>query len=78
THNSRSGVSHYMATDEDDAIEYVKSMLSYLPSNNMDATPTFDAEADLEINDDDRAMDTLVPDSANLAYDMNDVIAHIV
>ena len=78
THNSRSGVSHYMATDEDDAIEYVKSMLSYLPSNNMDAAPTFDAEADLEINDDDRAMDTLVPDSANLAYDMNDVIAHIV
>ncbi|QNK54211.1 acyl-CoA carboxylase subunit beta [Dermacoccus sp. PAMC28757] len=78
THNSRSGVSHYMATDEDDAIEYVKSMLSYLPSNNMDAAPTFDAESDLEINDDDRAMDTLVPDSANLAYDMNDVIAHIV
>ena len=78
THNSRSGVSHYMASDEEDAIEYVKSLLGYIPSNNMDAAPSFEAAADLEISEDDRRMDTLVPDSANLAYDMNEVIAHIV
>ncbi|MCI0153226.1 MULTISPECIES: acyl-CoA carboxylase subunit beta [Dermacoccus] len=78
THNSRSGVSHYMASDEDDAIEYVKAMLGYLPSNNMDPGPSFEVAADLEITDADRALDTLVPDSANLAYDMNDVIAAVV
>ena len=78
THNSRSGVSHYMASDEDDAIEYVKAMLGYLPSNNMDPGPSFEVTADLEITDADRALDTLVPDSANLAYDMNDVIAAVV
>ena len=77
-HNSRSGVSHYMASDEDDAIEYVKAMLGYLPSNNMDPGPSFEVTADLEITDADRALDTLVPDSANLAYDMNDVIAAVV
>lgn len=67
-----------MASDEDDAIEYVKAMLGYLPSNNMDPGPSFEVTADLEITDADRALDTLVPDSANLAYDMNDVIAAVV
>ena len=78
THNSRSGVAHYMASDEDDAIEYVKALLSYIPSNNMDPAPSFEAQADLEISDEDRRMDSLVPDSPNLAYDMAEVIAHIV
>ena len=32
THNTKSGVAHYMATDEEDAIDYVKALLSYLPS----------------------------------------------
>src|SRR6186997_2230063 len=36
THNSKSGNAHYLATDEDDAIEYVKSLLSFLPQNNLD------------------------------------------
>ena len=36
THNTKSGVAHYMATDEEDAIEYVKALLSYLPQNNLD------------------------------------------
>jgi len=53
-------------------------LLGYLPSNNMDPGPSFEVTADLEITDADRALDTLVPDSANLAYDMNDVIAAVV
>ena len=36
THNTKSGNAHYMASDEEDAIEYVKAMLSYLPQNNLD------------------------------------------
>src|SRR5215204_5573758 len=35
THNTKSGVAHYLADDEDDAISYVKALLSYLPSNNL-------------------------------------------
>ena len=36
THNTKSGNAHYMGSDEDDAIEYVKALLSYLPQNNLD------------------------------------------
>ena len=36
THNTKSGNAHYMGADEDDAIEYVKALLSYLPQNNLD------------------------------------------
>ena len=39
THNTKSGNAHYMASDEEDAIEYVKAMLSYLPQNNLDPAP---------------------------------------
>jgi propionyl-CoA carboxylase beta chain len=42
THNTRSGNSHYMAADETDALEYVKALLSFLPSNNLDDAPTYD------------------------------------
>ncbi|MFZ3568518.1 acyl-CoA carboxylase subunit beta [Streptomyces sp. BH097] len=77
-HNSRSGVAHHMAGDEKDAIEYVKSLLSYLPSNNLSEPPSFPEEADLALTDEDRELDTLIPDSANQPYDMRTVIEHVV
>ena len=81
-HNSRSGNAHYMATDESDAIEYVKALISYLPSNNLDEPPT-DPDYDvagtlLEVTDEDRELDTLVPDSPNQPYDMHTVIESIL
>jgi propionyl-CoA carboxylase beta chain len=78
THNSKSGVAHYMATDEDDALDYVKNLLSFLPSNNMDEVPYLDIEADMEISDADRLLDTIIPDSPNQPYDMHKVIETIV
>ena len=38
THNTKSGIAHYLGSDEEDAIDYVKALLSYLPSNNLDPT----------------------------------------
>ena len=76
-----SGVAHYMATDETDAIEYVQALLSYLPSNNLDEPPAAGdpaGGADLEITDTDRELDTFVPDSANQPYDMHQVIEHVL
>ncbi|MEV7197108.1 acyl-CoA carboxylase subunit beta [Streptomyces sp. NPDC093510] len=78
THNATSGVAHHMAGDEKDAIEYVKSLLSYLPSNNLSEPPAFPEEADLAPTDDDLALDTLIPDSANQPYDMHGVIEHVL
>src|SRR6185503_10401371 len=45
THNTKSGNAHYMGSDEEDAIEYVKALISYLPQNNLDPAPTFDDPA---------------------------------
>ncbi|KPI06034.1 Propionyl-CoA carboxylase [Actinobacteria bacterium OK074] len=78
THNSMSGVAHHMAGDEKDAIEYVKQLLSYLPSNNLSDAPAFPEDADLAVTDEDRELDVLVPDSANQPYDMHTVIEHVL
>ncbi|HSV41694.1 MAG TPA: acyl-CoA carboxylase subunit beta [Nocardioidaceae bacterium] len=78
THNTKSGNAHYMAADEDDAIEYVKALLSYLPSNNLDEPPAYDEVADLEVTDLDRSLDTIIPDSPNQPYDMHNVITAVL
>ncbi len=78
THNVKSGVAHYLAADEDDALDYVRHLLTYLPQNNLSDPPHWDAPADLEVNEDDRALDTLVPDSDNQPYDMKTVIQSVL
>jgi propionyl-CoA carboxylase beta chain len=78
THNTKSGNAHYMAADEKDAFEYVKTLLSYLPQNNFEEPPAYEVEADLEVTDDDRALDTLIPDSPNQPYDMHKVFRAVL
>ncbi|MGK5642641.1 acyl-CoA carboxylase subunit beta [Streptomyces sp. URMC 126] len=78
THNTTSGVAHHMAGDEKEAVEYVKALLSYLPSNNLSEPPSFPEEADLEVSDTDLELDTLIPDSANQPYDMHTAIEHVL
>ncbi len=78
THNTKSGNAHYMGSDEEDAIEYVKALLSYLPQNNLDESPTYDDPADTDFSDLDRALDTIIPDSPNQPYDMHDVITTVL
>ena len=70
THSSKTGNSHYLAENEDDALEYVKALLSYLPSNNLDDSPVFQATESMDFSPSDRALDSLVPDNANKPYDM--------
>src|SRR3954466_1616237 len=77
-HNTRSGNAHYMASDESDAIDYVKALISYLPQNNLDEAPAYDEVADLEVGEDDLALDTLIPDSPNQPYDMHVVIESVL
>ncbi|HEY4020020.1 MAG TPA: acyl-CoA carboxylase subunit beta [Pseudonocardiaceae bacterium] len=84
THNTKSGNAHYMGSDEEDAISYVKELLSYLPSNNLSDPPAFPSElgdgasvADA-ITESDTELDTLIPDSANQPYDMHEVITRVL
>ncbi|CAM3132113.1 acyl-CoA carboxylase subunit beta [Stackebrandtia soli] len=78
THNSTSGNAHYLAADEDDAIDYVKQLLSFLPSNNLDEAPQYDADPAMTAVDEDVALDALIPDSANQPYDMHTVLSSIL
>nr|WP_328741752.1 acyl-CoA carboxylase subunit beta [Flavimobilis rhizosphaerae] len=78
THNERSGVAHFMGTDEDDAIDYVRHLVGFLPQNNLADAPSFPEEADLTTTDADLELDTLVPDSDNQPYDMRTVIEHVL
>ncbi|MFM1953960.1 MAG: hypothetical protein RL118_151 [Actinomycetota bacterium] len=78
THNERSGVAHYLASDEDDAIDYARALLGYLPENNMSETLVFESHAELEITDEDRKLDKIIPDSPNQPYDMHSIIESIV
>ncbi len=79
THNTKSGVAHYLASDEDDAIDYVKALLSFLPSNNLEDPPLYSEGADVaEVTEADRELDSFVPDSANQPYDMHRVLEHVL
>ncbi|MBA2574226.1 MAG: acyl-CoA carboxylase subunit beta [Nocardioidaceae bacterium] len=78
THNTKSGNAHYLAGDEADAIDYVKALVSYLPQNNLEDPPSYAQAADLDLNDMDLALDTLIPDSANQPYDMHTVIEAVL
>ena len=78
THNQTSGVAHYLAEDEVDAIDYARSLLSYLPENNLSETVVYAAEGELEITDEDQKLNTIIPDSPNQPYDMRAVIESIV
>jgi propionyl-CoA carboxylase beta chain len=81
-HNTKSGNAHYMGHDEGDAIEYVRTLLSFLPQNNLDEAPSYPENelgpGVLEPSDLDRTLDTIIPDSPNQPYDMHDVITAVV
>jgi propionyl-CoA carboxylase beta chain len=78
THNETSGVAHYLASDEDDAIDYARTLLSYLPENNLTETEKYDQTEVLEVTDADRELDTFIPDSPNQPYDMRTIIESVV
>ena len=71
-HNSISGVAHLIAEDEHEAMMMVKTLLSYLPQNNLE-TPKQLPTGDLP-NREDTALNSLVPEDDNSPYDMKKVI----
>ncbi len=72
THNSISGVAHFIGANDKETLEQVRDLLSYLPSNNMETAPIY------ESTDDPNRMipefNEMIPESANKAYDMYEII----
>ncbi|MCL2802543.1 MAG: acyl-CoA carboxylase subunit beta [Micrococcales bacterium] len=80
THTTKSGVAHFAGQDEEEAIDFAKTLLSYLPSNNLTEAPSYPAQVapDLTPSPDDLALDTLIPDEDKAPYDMRTVMEHIL
>jgi propionyl-CoA carboxylase beta chain len=78
THNKISGVAHWLAVDEEDALDYARNLLGFLPDNNLAELPVYENEVELEVTDEDRKLNSLIPDSPNQPYDVKILIEHIV
>ncbi|MFP3867629.1 MAG: acyl-CoA carboxylase subunit beta [Desulfobacteraceae bacterium] len=76
SHNVKSGVAHFAAESDEEAINQIKGLLSYLPNNNMEDPPLQPCSD--PINRLDPALDSIIPDNPRASYDMKDVIQSIV
>ena len=72
THNERSGVAHFAVEDDRECLALIRTLLGYLPSNNLDDPPRVES-ADPVDREDDR-LDALIPEAPNQPYDMLDLI----
>ena len=72
THNTKSGVAHLAAEDEDQCIEDTRYLMGFLPQNNLETPPRVTPTDDPDRMD--PGLDTIVPDAANKPYDMRDVV----
>ncbi|MFZ4518406.1 MAG: acyl-CoA carboxylase subunit beta [Microthrixaceae bacterium] len=76
THTSKSGVAQFISADDKSCLDDVRYLLGFLPSNNLDEPP-FEATDDPADRRCEELYD-LIPDSANLPYDMRDVVRTVV
>src|SRR5690606_36636378 len=78
THNTVSGAARHMGPDEDDANDCGQPLLSHAPQNTLEEAPPSDAAPEMVVTADDLEMDTLIPASANMPYDMHRFIRHVL
>jgi propionyl-CoA carboxylase beta chain len=76
THAAKSGVAHFLSSDEEACLEDARYLLSFLPQNNVDPPP-YAAPTDPPARE-DAELDRLIPDSPNKPYDMHEVIRRVV
>ena len=75
-HNKKSGVAHFMAENDEEALLLLRKLFSYIPQNNTEMAP-------MEANDDpvdrqDPELNRIVPDDPNRPYDMKEIILRVV
>ena len=75
-HATKSGVAHFAANNEEEAIATIKQLLSYIPQNNLETAPL--KETTDPVNRLEDSLNSIIPDNPNKAYDMYGVIGAIV
>ena len=76
THNSKSGVAHLIADDDEKAMMMLRELMSFLPSNNMEDPPIKPCTDD--VNREDEKLQAIVPEDPNKPYNMKDIIGSVV
>ena len=75
-HASKSGVTHFTASTEEEGLALIRKMLSYMPQNNMEEAPFVECTDPIDRMED--SLNEIIPDNPNKAYDMYEVISAIV
>ncbi len=73
-HNSKSGVAHFIAKNDEEVASMVKKLLSYIPSNNMEEPP-FSEPVEVPL---DESLNTIIPEDPHKPYDMMEVINRVI
>jgi propionyl-CoA carboxylase beta chain len=76
THNSVSGVGHFIAPNDGDCIRMIRELMEFLPQNNRENPPRKPTSDPIDRQD--KELDTIVPTESNVPYDMKDVIRRVV
>jgi methylmalonyl-CoA decarboxylase subunit alpha len=75
-HGSKSGVTHFVAENEEEGIMLIRKLLSYLPQNNLEDAPLANCDDPIDRLED--SLNEVIPDNPNKPYDVKDVIHSIV
>ncbi len=76
THNSTSGVAHFIANNDEDCISQIRKLLGFLPSNNQEKAPLVES-----VDSPNRIIEELnsiIPEDSNKAYDMKAIIQRVI
>ena len=75
-HNQRSGVAHFIVKNEEECMQLIRTLLSYLPSNNMEDPPVVETGDDP--NRTDERLAEVIPDDPDKPYDVKEIIHSVV
>ncbi len=90
THNSKSGVAHFMCSSEQQCLTQIRDLLTYLPLNNQEDPPLLEEKKDTGISrftgmfkkgkkgSQDSKLDTIIPDDDAMPYDMLEIITDVL
>jgi len=76
THNRISGVAHFAAESDEHALQLVRELISYLPSNNLEEAPRIQTSDSADRRDE--RLNEIVPEASNQPYDIRDVIHAVI
>ena len=76
THNSKSGVAHFTADNDEQAMMMLRELIGFIPSNNLDDAPV--RPCNDNIYREDEKLQTLVPADPNKPYNIKDIIESVI